>query len=628
MRADDLHDSDRARVDSTIATMDTHHSTARRARVQRPMIPAFSALIRYEPRHPNCQCARHPGQLPPLSAIDIVPGNRPRLGANKRKIQAKGRTERERSMWSGRAFAAAISCLLALGSAAIASEPKQGGIFRIYHRDSPGSASIHEGATYSVNIPFMPVFNNLVIYDQHIAQNSLDDIRPELAESWAWSADNKTLTFKLRQGVKWHDGKPFTSADVKCTFDMLMGKSQQKFRQNPRKAWYDQVDEVTTNGDFEASFKLKRPQPSLLALLASGYTPVYPCHVSPAEMRTHPIGTGPFNFVEFKANESIKLTRNENYWKKGLPYLDGIEFTIITNRSTAILAFIAGKFDMTFPTEVTIPLMKDVKTQAPNAVCVVAPTNVATNIIVNSSNPPFDNPDIRRALALALDRKAFISILLEGQGDIGGTMEPAPDGLWAMPKEMLEQIPGYGPYINANREEAKKLMQKAGYGPDKHLAVKVSTRNIPVYRDPAVILIDQIKSIYIDGELDVVDTAQWFPKVARKDYALGLNLTGNAVDDPDQSFYENYSCGSERNYTNYCNKEIEKLFDEQSQQTDIQKRKKLVWEIDKKLQEDVARPIIFHSRQGTCWQPYVKGITVMVNSSYNGYRYEDVWLDK
>jgi peptide/nickel transport system substrate-binding protein len=541
---------------------------------------------------------------------------------------SKGEPCRERGMRSGRAFAAAMSCLLLLGSTAIAGEPKQGGIFRIYHRDSPGSASIHEGATASINVPFMPVFNNLVIYDQHIAQNSLDDIRPELAESWAWSADNKTLTFKLRQGVKWHDGKPFTSADVKCTFDMLMGKSQQKFRQNPRKAWYDQVDEVTTNGDFEASFKLKRSQPSLLALLASGYTPVYPCHVSPAEMRTHPIGTGPFKFVEFKANESIKLTRNENYWKKGLPYLDDIEFTIIPNRSTAILAFIAGKFDMTFPTEVTIPLLKEVKTQSPNAVCVIAPTNVSTNIIVNSSNPPFDNADIRRALALALDRKAFISIMFEGQADIGGSMLPAPAGLWAMPKEMLEQIPGYGPDINANREEAKKLMQNAGYGPDKHLAVKVSTRNIPIYRDPAVILIDQIKSIYIDGELDVVDTAQWFPKVARKDYALGLNLTGNAVDDPDQSFYENYSCGSERNYTNYCNKEIEKLFDQQSQETDLQKRKKLVWEIDKKLQEDVARPIIFHSRQGTCWQPYVKGITVMANSSFNGYRYEDVWLNK
>jgi len=530
-------------------------------------------------------------------------------------------------MRSVQTLVAAALSLLTVSSLALASE-KQGGILRVYHRDSPASASIHEEATYSVNVPFMPVFNNLVMYKQDVAQNSLESIVPDLAESWAWSDDKKMLGFKLRQGVKWHDGKPFTSNDVKCTFDMLMGKSAQKFRKNPRKSWYDEVVDVTTNGDFEVAFNLKRPQPALLALLASGYTPIYPCHVSPGDMRVKPIGTGPFKFVEFKANESVKLVRNPDYWKKGLPYLDGIEFTIIPNRSTAILAFVAGKFDMTFPTEVSIPLLKDVKAQAPNAVCVVEPINVSTNIIVNSSAPPFDNLDIRRAMAMTLDRQAFVSILNEGQADIGGTMLPAPGGLWAMPKEMLETIPGYGPDVNASREAARKLMQKAGYGPDKHLQVKVSTRNIPVYRDPAVILIDQLKSIYIDGELEVVETANWFSKVARKDYALGLNLTGNAVDDPDQSFYENYSCKSERNYTNYCNADIEKLFDQQSQETDVVKRKKLVWEIDKKLQEDVARPIIFHGRQGSCWQPYVKGITIMVNSSYNGYRYEDVWLDK
>ena len=198
---------------------------------------------------------------------------------------------------------AALSLLAASYVTALAAEPKQGGILRVYHRDSPGSASIHEGATYSVNVPFMPIYNNLVVYNQNVAQNSIESIVPDLAESWTWSKDNKTLTFKLRQGVKWHDGKPFTSADVKCTFDMLMGKSQQKLRQNPRKSWYDQVNDVTVNGDYEASFNLKRPQPALLALLASGYTPVYPCHVSPGDMRTKPIGTGPFKFVEFKANE-------------------------------------------------------------------------------------------------------------------------------------------------------------------------------------------------------------------------------------------------------------------------------------------------------------------------------------
>ena len=144
-------------------------------------------------------------------------------------------------MRSVQALAAAALLLLPAYHVASAAEPKQGGILRVYHRDSPGSASIHEGATYSINVPFMPVFNNLVIFKQDVPQNSVESIVPDLAESWAWSGDGKKLTFKLKQGVKWHDGKPFTSADVKCTFDMLMGKSQQKFRQNQRKTWYDQV---------------------------------------------------------------------------------------------------------------------------------------------------------------------------------------------------------------------------------------------------------------------------------------------------------------------------------------------------------------------------------------------------
>ena len=114
-------------------------------------------------------------------------------------------------MQSVRALGVVALVLMALPDPTLAAEPKSGGILRIYHRDSPGSASIHEGATYSINIPFMPIFNNLVIFDQHKAQNSIDTIKPELAESWAWSGDGKILTFKLRKDVKWHDGKPFTA---------------------------------------------------------------------------------------------------------------------------------------------------------------------------------------------------------------------------------------------------------------------------------------------------------------------------------------------------------------------------------------------------------------------------------
>ena len=206
-------------------------------------------------------------------------------------------------------------------------------------------------------------------------------------------------------------------------------------------------------------------------------------------------------------------------------------------------------------------------------------------------------------------------------------MLPGPEGVWGMPPEMLKTVMGYGD-VKKDREEAQAIMKKLGYGPDKPLKIKVSTRNLATYRDPAVVLIDQLKSIWIDAELEPVESSAWFAKVARGDYAVGLNLTGNGIDDPDQSFYENYGCGSQRNYTHYCNKDLQKLFDEQSQMTDVTKRKKLVWEIDKKIQEDVARPILYHARTGTCWKPYVKNLTVMTNSVYNGYRYEDLWLDK
>jgi peptide/nickel transport system substrate-binding protein len=143
-----------------------------------------------------------------------------------------------------------------------------------------------------------------------------------------------------------------------------------------------------------------------------------------------------------------------------------------------------------------------------------------------------------------------------------------------------------------------------------------------------VILIDQLKKIHVDAELEVVDTSIWHAKVTRGEYAVGLNLTGVGVDDPDVNLYENYSCNSERNLTKYCNKEVDALIDKQSQELDVGKRKKVVWEIEHKLAEDLARPIIAYQRAATCWQPYVKGFVLHQNSIYNNWRYEDVWLDK
>src|ERR1700693_3170567 len=133
--------------------------------------------------------------------------------------------------------AAAAGLLLGI-STVPASAQKAGGILKVYFFDSPASMSIHEEATFAALGPMMGVFNNLVMYDQHVPLSSLESIVPDLASEWSWDEDKTALTFKLHQGVKWHDGKPFTAKDVKCTWDMLQGKTTEKMRLNPRKAWY------------------------------------------------------------------------------------------------------------------------------------------------------------------------------------------------------------------------------------------------------------------------------------------------------------------------------------------------------------------------------------------------------
>jgi len=167
---------------------------------------------------------------------------------------------------------------------------------------------------------------------------------------------------------------------------------------------------------------------------------------------------------------------------------------------------------MTFPYALSVPLLKDVNNRMPQAICELTPTAVNRNLIINRDIPPFDNPDLRRAMALSLDRQAFIDIISEGKGDIGGVMQPLPEGLWGTPPDMLKNLPGYDADVQKSRGNARQIMHQLGYGPDNRLKVKVTTRDLPFFRDPAVILIDQLKEIYVDGELDTVDSTIGSPR--------------------------------------------------------------------------------------------------------------------
>ena len=151
----------------------------------------------------------------------------------------------------------------ALLIAALAAEPvfaqKSGGVLRMHQFDNPPSLSIHEEVTNATVVPMMGVFNNLLMYKQDEPKNSLQSIIPDLSTSWSWNEDGTQLTFRLREGVKWHDGKPFTARDVKCTWDLLQGKASEKLHTNPRKLWYQNVEEVATDGDLTAIFPSALP---------------------------------------------------------------------------------------------------------------------------------------------------------------------------------------------------------------------------------------------------------------------------------------------------------------------------------------------------------------------------------
>ncbi|MBS0222892.1 MAG: ABC transporter substrate-binding protein [Proteobacteria bacterium] len=517
---------------------------------------------------------------------------------------------------------------VALGFSSTVHAQKAGGTLRVLLADTPPSPSLLEEITVSAAVPFMGLFNNLVIYDQSVARNTFDSIRPELATEWTVSEDGRQVRFDLRRGVRWHDGKPFTAADVRCTFDLLMDKGETKLRRNPRGIWYANVQEVTVDNDFQVTFHLKEPQPSLLAFLAAGWSAIYPCHVSPTQMRRHPIGTGPFKFIELKSNERVRLEKNQDYWKPGRPYLDGIEFPIIANRATRMLTFIVGRADMTFPTDVTVPLLKDIKQQAPDAQCTLRPLGVTYNLIINRDTPPFNDERVRAAVAMTLDRKSFVDITSEGHDIIGGSMLPPPAGVWGVGPDALKDLPGYGGDVEAAREKGRALMRDAGYGPDKRLKIKVSTRNIASYSDLAVIMTDQLRHIYIDGELELIDSAVYFNRLYQKRYALVVNATGSSLDDPDQHYAENYGCGAPRNFNGYCDPALTTLIAAQSRERDVGKRRAIVRDIERKLAADTVRPIISHTVAAACQQAQVRGLTIMVNSIYNGWRFEDVWLDR
>jgi peptide/nickel transport system substrate-binding protein len=525
--------------------------------------------------------------------------------------------------------ALAIAPAAAQAPAPVIREGKPGGVLRpVLREDLPQGFAIHESATNSVTWPAMPCYSNLVLYDQTKRLGRVETIVPELAEKWSWQDGYRNLVFFLRRDVRWHDGQPFTSKDVKFTFDVVReaADAPAKLRINPRKDWYANVDAIEAPDPYTVVFRLKRPQPSLVAMLASGYSPVLPAHVPLAEHRSRCIGTGPFKFKEWKRGQSVELVRNPDYFVKGRPYLDGVRYTVIVERGTRVAALQAGQIDVAYPGETTLAIAEQLRKAVPSMVLTETASNVSENLLLNTRKPPFDNVNVRRALSFAIDRRTYTQTVHRGAAVIGASLAPKPWGVWGLLDRDLSQLPGYGGAA-AGRARARTLLAEAGFGASNPLKVELVTRAIAIYLDFAGFVVSDLKQVGVEATLKQIDTAQWHPMVTRREFQIGANLTGLGVDDPDANFYENFSCGSPRNYGDYCNEEVGRLIDRQSQEIDLPKRVALVAQIQKKLEEDAARPTMGWRTDRFAHYPYVKNL-ILNQVTYNCCRLQEVWLDK
>jgi peptide/nickel transport system substrate-binding protein len=511
---------------------------------------------------------------------------------------------------------------------AVSQTPKRGGVLNSVLFEDPPGLTIHESSTVSNVWPMSPCYSNLVYFDPAKPLDTPDTVIPELAERWSWQDNFRNLVFFLRKNVKWHDGQPFTSKDVKYTFDMVREAKDAvgKARLSPRKDWYANVEAIEAPEPYTVVFRLKRPQPSLLMMLASGYSPVYPAHVPIAELRQRCVGTGPFKLKEYARGQTIELVRNPDYFIPGRPYLDGIRYTIITERGTRLAALQAGRLDAFMPLEMTKAMADTVKQNAPSMVITEIGQNGSDNVVVNHKRAPFTDLKVRRAVNFAIDRRGFVQGVRQNGAVAGAALMPKPYGAWGLLDADLKKLAGYGAPA-CDKAEARRLLAAAGFDPAKPLRMEMVTRTTAIYIDNASYVIDQLRQVGVDAALKQLDTAAWFPTLSRRDFQIGANLTAGGFDDPDAYLFENYKCGSPRNYTDYCSELMDKLIDLQSQELDRAKRLKLVWEIQKKLEEDVARPMLGWRNEYFAHWPYVKGL-VPHNSLYNYGRMQDVWLDR
>ncbi len=516
-------------------------------------------------------------------------------------------------------------------AAAHNEKPRYGGKFLSAGNEKIPHYDMHQTSFGGIYAATAPAYNCLVRtspYDPMALE-----VIPELAQTWETSDGGKTITFHLHKGVKWHDGVPFSSADVKYTVERIMHPPQGMI--SVRGPVFDALVERVETPDADTVVVYgKGPSSMLLSLFANGWNMIIPKHIVEKDpvnaLKTAVIGTGPFRLKEPPTTTLWKYERNQDYFIKGLPYLDEVEIHLIDDSQALAAAILSQRVfwnDSFSHPNMDGDMAQSMVKQNTNLVHARTPSLAIAHFSMQTEKPPFDDLRVRQALSEAIRREALAE--LGKQTGVVGTGN-YPLGPWAMPNEMRQQLIGYGADMAKRIAHAKELL--ASYEKDKgkidwsKIKLQCST-NIPVTCENAQILQQLLKKINVNVELEPMLVTQHRGNEVSGDYFLSTLLAGFDFDDPIDTFGQMFVTKGGRWYQRRSLPELDQLFAQQKFITEPAVRKQVIWGMDKLAINDAAFLILHWIDLHHVQWNFVRGWTATPNARSTNARLDYVWLD-
>ncbi|HEY8446324.1 MAG TPA: ABC transporter substrate-binding protein [Thermomicrobiales bacterium] len=478
--------------------------------------------------------------------------------------------------------------------------PKPGGVLKVGMQADPTALDPHKQSLTAIWHVVEHIYSRLTKILPDLS------VGPELAESWEISEDGLVYTFKLRQGVTFHNGRPLVAEDVKYSFERY-GSEESVVRSD-----LASVESVEAPDDSTVVIRLKNRDASILSILASQSAIIIPKEVveENGDLSQVAVGSGPFIFREYVPNTHVILEKNPNYFEEGLPYLDGLELIIAADDTARTTALVTGTVDM-----IEYAPLRDIELLQSDPSIVLA-GNSNTNIRMVSFNmkrEPFNDVRVRQAIAKVIDREAVLGPTVFGHGTT--TVVPFPPDYWAA---LPAEVPA--PDI----EGARALLAEAGF-PDGFKTTITSWAQYSFLSNAAVVIQEQLKQIGIEAELNLVENATMIADV-HTNFNYDIAVTGTSAYVDPHEIMINFKTGESGNFVGYSNPQVDELIDQGQAETDQEKRAEIYRQIQQILLDEVPWVCLFVANQYEAMKSYVKGYTHIATGS--NYTLRETWLDQ